>query len=142
MNRSWILVFALFTAMPVFAQGCDYNALSKREDIRYAIDEAYRETVLDETEHGLSVGPHTIEKQGSGEQVHITFHLPMDTIAFFHIHPRAGWNRPSPFDISEVIRLQKILPGVCSYVLGRDYGGRRTVFEIFPNGSVEWVGIL
>jgi proteasome lid subunit RPN8/RPN11 len=99
-------------------------------------------TVQDGKEHGFIVSAKRAQVQLNYDETKMLLHVDDDTIAIFHTHPAAGLNQPSHTDVANLAELQAELPGVCSYVIGHTAKQQRTVYEIFPDGTVKMVSLL
>jgi len=116
--------------------GCDAARLLSRTDVRQGIVQLHDEARADDHEHVMLVYDDSVDVHPNAliGRRGIRFGVPEGTVAIFHVHPAGTIARPSDQDIEELKRLQLGRPGVCSYVLGTDGRGARTIYEVLTDG--------
>ncbi len=143
-NRCILLAIAVLSlCSESFGQsGCAFKSLQAREDVKRAMMIVNDRTAQDGKEHGFIVSATTAQVQLNYNETKMLLHVHTDTIAIFHTHPAAGSNQPSHTDVANLMDLQAEVPGICSYVIGHTATRQRTVYEIFPDGTVRMVSLL
>ncbi len=143
-NRYILLAIAVLSLCSAsFGQsGCDIKSLQSRKDVKDAVMKVNDETARDGKEHGFIVTATGVQVQLNSDEAQMILHVHADTIAIFHTHPVAGSNQPSHTDVVNLVALQAEVPGVCSYVIGHTTTQQRTVYEIFPDGTVRMASMV
>jgi len=140
-DRFILLAIAVLSLCPASSgqSGCDIKSLQSRKDVKHAMTVVYDETARDGREHGFIVTATGVQIQLYASEMHTILHVHADTIAIFHTHAVADSNQPSHTDVVNLKALQAEAPGVCSYVIGHTHTQQRTIYEIFPDGTVRMV---